>query len=76
MQEPIPAGWRVPTQAAVLRHGTAARSSGDPTLRMGAMHSQPEGALLGQAQHQRAGSLGRAKWGSYGSEGDSWGQDP
>lgn len=48
----------------------------DPTLRMGATCSQPEGALLGQAQHQRAGSPGRTKWGSHGSEGDRRGQDP
>lgn len=76
MREPTPASWHVPTQAAVLRHGTAAWSSGDPTLRMGATCSQLKGALLGQAQHQRAGSPGRTKWGSHGSEGDRWGQDP
>lgn len=76
MREPTPAGWRVPTEAAVLRHGTAAWNSGDPTLRTGATRSQPEGALLGQAQHQRAGSSGWAKWGSLGSEGDRWGRTP
>ena len=60
----------------MLRHGTAAWSSGDPTLRTGATCSQLEGTLLGQAQHQRAGSSGWAKWGLLGSEGDRWGGTP